>query len=144
MSLGDLLKDEINNSNFKFGTVLCIFIDQLTPPKEKYAIVIGQNGTSVGVIFFNSHPNFFVNNTQELQDCLFLIQKHEYRFLKHDSCIDCNSLLWLDSKKIQKTLDQNINRYLGKVKEEHGEVIMTMMRKSVKISKKDLKLLGLL
>lgn len=86
----------------KVGDVLYLFMENTTPPKNKFIFVLGMNKDKAVCATFlvNSSINLNVNNNAELVKFNIKLSAVEYPFLSYDSYLDCNFLTTKDLTEI--------------------------------------------
>ena len=87
-------REQFAKDNLVPGSVIRCFVNDVTPPKEKYFVIIGTTSDKVlvGSIYINSviNPNRF--NTAYLKSLHLPVLQADYSFLDHDSYIDCSEI----------------------------------------------------
>lgn len=90
--------------------------------RNKYFVILGvdSNGNAFGGVIFNSDSNRRV----PLQHWLyhFPISGHSYSFLKHNSFIDCSTLMTVQVSALSKTT------FRGRLSVEHLDSVLTSVR----------------
>jgi hypothetical protein len=93
MSLGDFFPQEDKRQSIKRqfvpGQVLYLFCSFTTPqPKNKFLFVACVNPRPL-LFVINSQINDFISNRPHLRRCQVSIKSGDYKFLTHDSFINC-------------------------------------------------------
>ena len=83
-----------------------------------------------------SHSKYFIINTErfKIYDD-YLIKSSNYKFLKHDSYVECSEIHILDEKRILKKL--------GNVDYEDMKNILNVIKNSIGLSKGEIKALSI-
>lgn len=124
MSLGDLFPKSFREGhatrNLKEGSVLKMFVDDTTPPKEKRFIVVGFSGdrAQLATIYINSEINLQVNYSPELQRLHLFMQSDGRDFLDHNSFVDCSQLMQRDVSAIHETIVERPNAVIGVISDD--------------------------
>ncbi|GHU64992.1 hypothetical protein FACS1894123_10570 [Bacteroidia bacterium] len=93
----------MKKESLTFGKILKMPLDESegikllhgVKDRDKYITVIGisTDYASVGSLLINSKVNPTHKNTKELKDCQVQLKREDYPFLKHDSYLDCSSIM---------------------------------------------------
>lgn len=106
--------------------------------RNKYFVILGvdSNGNAFGGVIFNSNSNPRV----PLQHWLyhFPISGHSYSFLKHNSFIDCSTLMTVQVSALSTTT------FCGTLSEEHLDSVLTSVRECRTIPAFKLKRYGII
>ena len=106
--------------------------------RNKYFVILGvdSNGNAFGGVIFNSDSNSRV----PLQHWLyhFPISGHSYSFLKHNSFIDCSTLMTVQVSALSKTT------FRGRLSVEHLDSVLTSVRECGTIPDFKLKRYGII
>ena len=106
--------------------------------RNKYFVILGvdSNGNAFGGVIFNSDSNRRV----PLQHWLyhFPISGHSYSFLKHNSFIDCSTLMTVQVSALSKTT------FRGRLSVEHLDSVLTSVRECGTIPAFKLKRYGII
>lgn len=106
--------------------------------RNKYFVILGvdSNGNAFGGVIFNSR----VNPKAPLQHRLyhFPISGHSYRFLSHDSFIDCSTLMTVQVSALSTTT------FRGTLSVEHLDSVLTSVRECGTIPAFKLKRYGII
>jgi hypothetical protein len=124
MSLGDLFpkrfREEHATRNLKEGSVLKMFVDDTTPPKEKRFIIVGFSGdrAQLATIYINSEINLQVNYSPELQSLHLFMQADGRDFLDHNSFVDCSQLTQRDVSAMYETTVERPDAVIGVINDD--------------------------
>lgn len=106
--------------------------------RNKYFVILGvdSNGNAFGGVIFNSN----VNPKAPFQHRLyhFPISGHSYSFLKHNSFIDCSTLMTVQVSALSTTT------FCGTLSEEHLDSVLTSVRECRTIPAFKLKRYGII
>ena len=106
--------------------------------RNKYFVILGvdSNGNAFGGVIFNSDSNLRV----PLQHWLYHypISGHSYGFLKHNSFIDCSTLMTVQVSALSTTT------FRGTLSEEHLDSVLTSVRECGTIPAFKLKRYGII
>ena len=133
--------------DLKPGVVLKAFVKDTTPPKYKYLIVVGRSDESlcIATVFVNSNINKNVFREAHLQRMHVSILPTDLSSLSYESFVDCTSIEVRDSGDLVKRLNEGKSaRVDGAVKESKFLEIMSALRESKTISRRDKRAYGIL
>lgn len=103
----------------------------------KFFVVMGISDDKVcGFFFINSniHPSIF--QKQELLDLQYPLKQEDYSFLKYDSFLSASNVIERSLSDISEGLKKGTASVIGKMKDEHIEDVLTMVRGSKVISER--------
>lgn len=103
----------------------------------KFFVVMGISEEKVcGFFFINSniHPSIF--QKQELLDLQYPLKQEDYSFLKYDSFLSASNVIERSLSDISEGLKKGTASVIGKMKDEHIEDVLTMVRGSKVISER--------
>lgn len=126
------------------GSVLRLMVDDTTPPKVKFFIVVGQaaDGISLASVYINTAVNPNVNWALELKQLHIPILQKDYPFLTHDSFVDCSKLIERDQGALQQTVNNRPNAHVGLLSSEQLKVYLEVLVNSPTIKGKTKKRFG--
>jgi len=122
--IGDLFPPDVRAlfsvTAIKPGTVLRTYVDDTTPPKIKLFVVLAVNETlaSVASLYINSEVNPNLFHTEELKSLHLPVSSSAYRFLSHDSFIDCSDLREKNLLTLQGVIRNDLDVLLGELSAE--------------------------
>ncbi|MBS9774755.1 MAG: hypothetical protein KGV59_06325 [Tenacibaculum sp.] len=128
----------------KAGDIIHIFVKNTKPPKEKFIIVLGIDGSNVSVltVFINSKINTNVYRTQYQQDLCYKIKQSDYPFLTYDSYIDLNAPFERSKNDLEWLVNNRPDAKKGSLKSEHLEDCIRLIHTSRAIKGKTCKKFG--
>lgn len=103
----------------------------------KFFVVMGISDDKVcGFFFINSniHPSIF--QKQELLDLQYPLKQEDYSFLKYNSFLSASNVIERSLSDISEGLKKGTASVIGKMKDEHIEDVLTMVRGSKVISER--------
>lgn len=107
--------------------------------KEKFFVIIGESGDKICLAYFfiNSRINPNIATSPELEALHMPILKSDYKFLSHDSYIDCSRLHEIETDKV-KQFFQKIDggKYICALHQTVVDSLKYMIKKSPTISPK--------
>lgn len=143
--LDESSKKAITQDAIKIGNVYRINMNEQNgiKPKagdssrNKYFIVLGfdSEGNAYGGVIINSRIN--QNIPQSMKDCHLPIKCDKYKFLDHDSFVDCSKLKTVDIAKFGKW------QFLGIFSLEDVQLITATIKESPNETKEHLAMFGL-
>lgn len=96
------------------GDVIRMFVEDVSPPKVKYCIVVGKTSQEVATIFINSRLRFA--DLEELQGLQCPLSVSDCPFLKYDSYADCSDIRERDKGELiqsfKKIQEETKSQYL--------------------------------
>jgi DNA-directed RNA polymerase subunit L len=104
--------------------------------RDKYVVVIGisTDYALVGSLLINSKINTTFKNTKDLQNCQLPLKKADYFFLKHDSYLDCSSILRPMLTKVLANAED-----VSELTTEDKSIVKQLLSDSTSITPKDKK-----
>ena len=149
-NFGDLLgemADKLTQDNINIGDVHLLNLDQnngITPKngyatRNKFFIVLGfdNEGNVIGGLVINSKIN--PNLPTSVTDYQLPVTVEQFPFLEHDSFINCSKIIVAKRYKFNKTT------YRGEISDVGMmELIINTVKESPTVSKKQLKLFGII
>lgn len=93
------LKGQLSLDSLTPGVILHIYSDYVQ--KKKYLVLVC-NIEDPHIFFINTQPTAFTRKRKDLMDCQIVLKKDEYDFLKHDSYLDCATLVKLSKEEIEQ------------------------------------------
>ena len=121
--------------NIQRGDILLSEFDGID--HRKFFVVMGVSEDRVcGFFFINSniHPAIF--NKQEQLDLQYPLLHRDYEFLKYDSFLCASSVIERRVEDISEGISNRSTQVIGRMKEEHIEDVMRMVRESKVISER--------
>lgn len=149
MSLGDHfpndLQDDYLKRSLKVGSVLKLFVNDTTPPKEKRFIVIGlsEDKLSLASLYINSEINTSINWSTEQQALQLEFTVNGREYLNRTSYIDCSKFNYRDTKEIEQAIEDRPDAIIGELDEQDLELIITTIRYAPTINGKHKKKYGI-
>ena len=109
--------------------------------RNKFFIVLGttKDGGIIGFVLINTEINR--NISPRMQNLHYKIKVADYPFLKKDRYICCGDLKQISTKEFFKRFQSGI---VGRLKENHLEVVKNYLSLSPKVSAQALRIFGLL
>lgn len=108
---------------------------------RKFFVVMGVSEEKVcGFFFINSniHPAIF--NKQEQLNLQYPMSHHDYEFLKYDSFLCASSVIERRLQDISDGIRNRTTQIVGRMKEEHIQDVVEMVKASKVISERHKKL----
>jgi hypothetical protein len=149
MSLGDHfpqdLQDDYLKRSLKVGSVLKLYVNDTTPPKEKRFIVIGvsQDKLSLASLYINSEINTAINWSAEQQALQLEFTSEGREYLDWTSYIDCSKFNYRDTKEIQQAIEARPDAIIGELNAQDLELIITTIKHAPTINGKFKKRYGI-
>lgn len=128
---------------FDTGTVLKLFVQDTTPPKVKYCVIVGTCSSEIATVFINSElrPGQLPTNLQSLQ---FPITTDDLPVLKYDSFADCSEIAERSKGTLNSILQKEPGRKVGTLPKKKTEELVRLVRIAKTISIADKKKFGLI
>lgn len=124
----------------KRGSIFHRFFTTTTPPKDKFFVVVGEDGDDyVGYFFINSNINRFIERNQAMYDMQMPLLPRDYSFLDHQSYIDGSKLSKLNKSILLEELANRITTYKGRLKGEDIIRLISAVQRSPLFSAKEKK-----
>jgi len=111
-------KQKYIERNLKPGQVLYLFCTFTSPPKEKYLVFVCADPVPLFFII-NSRIHPYVAGQPALNQCQVKLRSVDYRFLDHDSYVDCSNVVTAFN---EDDLERQVIRDVGRIK---GELTIT-------------------
>jgi hypothetical protein len=149
MSLGDHFPQDLQNDylkrSLKVGSVLKLFVNDTTPPKEKRFIVIGlsEDKLSLASLYINSEINTSINWSTEQQALQLVFTVNGREYLNRTSYIDCSKFNYRDTKEIEQALEDRPDAIIGELSSQDLELIITTIKLASTINGKYKKRYGI-
>lgn len=149
MSLGDHfpqdLQDDYLKRSLKVGSVLKLFVNDTTPPKEKRFIVIGlsEDKLSLASLYINSEVNTSINWSTEQQALQLEFTVYGREYLNRTSYIDCSKFNYRNTKEIEQAIEARPDAIIGELSSQDLELIITTIRLATTINGKYKKRYGI-
>ena len=127
------------------GQVLKLRVEDTTPPKIKYLVIVGctQDEITIATVFINSNVNIYIAYNAVLQAAHLPILAAEHSFLRYDSHVDCTQIAKRPYAAIEQHVNAQPSTIVGRVTPTLLDEILTALRHSTLIKGKDKKKLGL-
>ena len=126
---------QVITQNIQRGDILLSDFDGID--HRKFFVVMGINEAKVcGFFFINSNIQRAIFNKQELLDMQYPLKHSDYPFLKYDSFLCASSVIERSVEAISKGIDDGTTTIIGRLKDEHIEDVIDMVRNSKVISNK--------
>lgn len=128
---------------FEVGTVLKLFVQDTTPPKVKYCIIVGACSSEIATVFINSElrPEHLPTGVQSLQ---FPITTNDFPFLKYDSFADCAEIAERNKSELNTILQSEPGRKAGVLTKTKIEELVRLVKMAKTISTAEKKKFGLI
>lgn len=149
MSLGDHfpkdLQDDYKERALKVGTVLKLFVNDTTPPKEKRFIIVGftEDKFSLASLYINTEVNTNINWSQEQQALQLELSSNSREYLDWTSYVDCSKFNIRETQEIKKAIQSRPEAIIGEVSAKDLELIITTIRHASTINGKYKKRYGI-
>lgn len=128
--------DDIIDKKIQIGSVVSIDIDGIDHPKWNIILDMTEDKCLVASVFINSEINFKHINSQELKDLQYEIDTKNFKFLDHNSVIDCSKIFTEPYEKYKEALVKNAVRKKGDLPESEVQKIYEKVRTSKNITGK--------
>lgn len=140
MDLGSELKGKLYATTIEKGDVYLSEFEGID--HEKFFIVAGLSKDKVFAcsVFINSNIHPFIRNRQHLLDLQVYIKKSNYKFLHHDSYVDCSSPKPFDIERFKSMVQNQKCRHKGKVNTTDLQEITDTLINSDLLSEEDIEL----
>ena len=111
----DSLKQDYARRHLRPGQVLCIHCWFTSPPKNKYLVVAAVSASPLPLLI-NSAISDFAQAHPHLLACQVRPEASEYRFLDHDSYIDCSNVrAELSNGELVEQIRADVSRVKGEL-----------------------------
>jgi|SRR5690554_1068016 len=99
----------------EIGVVVKIYLDIVTPPKEKLAIIVGESadGMKFAVVLINSKINKKVHRKLIAQLLQIRLDPKDHEYIDWPSYVDCTQLIMIDKALVQKAVAKSPSRVIG-------------------------------
>ncbi|MBS3770791.1 MAG: hypothetical protein KGY69_11095 [Bacteroidales bacterium] len=127
----------------KIGTVLRLYVKDITPPKPKRFIVVGftDDKSELATVFINSNINEKVNWSIEHQNAQIKLPKDK-PFLERKSYVDCSELKQWSVMYLESKVKNNPEYIIGELEKDDLDKILNNIKYSQIIKGKYLKKYG--
>lgn len=94
----------------------------------KFFVIIGEGANElVGFFFINSWVNDFIQGKPEMSRLQFPLSQSDYRFLSHNSYLNCASLVTIDKQKLAESISSGETTIKGELsKEDISSILRTL------------------
>lgn len=142
MSLSEFFSDsqkaDLANITFEkleVGTIFFMPVQDTSPPKSKYFIVVGKNNDSCcfASIYINSEINVKINYSQELRNLHIPLLQELNPFLNHDSYANCSTI---HEKDYTSIVADHMKIVDGVVHPDTFRIILDTLKNAKTISKR--------
>lgn len=104
---------------------------------RKFFVVMGVSEDKVcGFFFINSNIHHAIFNKQEQLDLQYPLLHRDYEFLKYDSFLCASSVIERRVEDISEGISNRTTQVIGRMKQEHIEDVVRMVRESKVISER--------
>ena len=129
-------KNEYVNRQLKGGQVLYLFCGFTNPRKEKY-LVLACPGSKPLLFIINSRIHPFVAKHPHLLKCQVKLEASDYRFLHHDSFVDCSKVIdFFHDSQIRGQILDDISRVKGELSTNSKRKIIQAVQSAKTVSPK--------
>jgi hypothetical protein len=128
--------DDIIDKKIQIGSIVSIDIDGIDHPKWNIILDITEDKCWVASVFINSEINLKHIYSKELLDLQYEIDTENFKFLDHNSVIDCSKVFSEPYEKYKNALARNAVRKKGDLPESEVTKIYELVRKSRNITGK--------
>jgi hypothetical protein len=118
--------------------VIRLFVQDTTPPKVKYCVIVGNYGSVIATVFINTDLRIG-NLDVELQCLQCPINPHDLGCLKYTSYVDCSEICERSKNDLNQILQKETGRKEGNIPEEKLQTIIGILKKAKTISTADKK-----
>lgn len=128
----------------EIGVVVKVYLDIVTPPKEKRAIIVGESpdGSQFAIVFINSKINKKVHQKLLAQLLHKYLDHKDREYLDWPSYVDCTQLVMIDKAMVERAVAKSPSRVIGWVSNFDFEVIKNYILSSPTIKGKHKKKFG--
>lgn len=117
------------------GQVIFIHCDFVTPPHEKYLLLLGSDNEDFLLFIINSRINQFTAENEMIFNAQVEIHKiPHYHYLDHTSYINCWKVERRPIEEVRRKVAENINRIKGEISSEDREKVISCVQASDNIS----------
>lgn len=119
LQLGDLLSDDDRQDyidrHLKPGQVLYLFSTFTDPPKDKFLVLVHQDGQPL-LFVINSRVSAYIQNRPALLPSQIPLKVSDYPFLDHDSVLNCGEvIIEFDEAGIRQQVEAEVGRLRGEL-----------------------------
>lgn len=131
--------------SLEIGVVVKIFLDIVTPPKNKRAIIVGESsdGKQFAIVFINSKINKKVHRKLIAQLLQKPLDPEDCAYIDWPSYVDCTQMIMVDKAMVQRAVAKSPWRVIGWVSNIDYEIIKNYILSSPTIKGKYKKKFGL-
>lgn len=102
----------------------------------KFFVIIGVDKEFVaGFFFINSNINKVIWNKNEQLEMQYPMRSCDYGFLRHNSFLCATNIITRTRRELSKSIQEKRTRIVGKMKRQHLEEVLEMVRNSKLFSK---------
>jgi hypothetical protein len=127
-------------AKIRAGCILHIFCDFVTPPHNKFVVVVHYDYDEALVLVFlvNSHIHPLVAHNPALRASQIDLRRAEYAFLDHDSYLNCSQVFDdFDIEEVVTHLVSHPNDFKGRLSANEIQEVMQAVAASVTLSEYD-------
>ena len=119
--------------SIKRGDILLSDFDGID--HQKFFVVMGVSEDAIcGFFFINSNIHRAIFNKQELLNRQYPLRHVDYPFLRYDSFLCASSVIERSVRSISAGISEGTTSVIGRLKDEHIDDVIEMVRKSHVIS----------
>lgn len=125
--------------SIKRGDILLSEFDGID--HRKFFVVMGVSEEKIcGFFFINSNVHPAIFNKQELLNLQYPLRHLDYPFLKYDSFLNASSVIERKLSDISEAIRNRTTSVIGRMKDEHVNDVLEMVRNSKVISERHKKM----
>lgn len=125
--------------SIKRGDILLSEFDGID--HRKFFVVMGVSEEKIcGFFFINSNVHPAIFNKQELLNLQYPLRHLDYPFLKYDSFLNASSVIERKLSDISEGIRNRTTSVIGRMKDEHVNDVLEMVRNSKVISERHKKM----
>lgn len=128
--------DDFIDKKIRIGSIISIDFEKIDHPKWNIILDISDDMCLVASVFINTEINFKHINSPELISLQYTIDTENFKFLDHNSVVDCSKVFTEPYEKFKNALIKNAVRKKGDLTEEEVNTISELVRKSKNIQGK--------
>jgi hypothetical protein len=127
-------KREYIDRNFQPGQILYLYCEFISPPKDKFLVLICDGGIPL-LFIINSNIGLYVADRPDLLNCQVQLNATDYDFLDHDSFINCGEVVnYFDRQAIYDQLLNDTGRIKGELNEATKNQMISVVKRARLIS----------
>lgn len=107
------------------GVVVKIFLNTVTPPKEKRVVIVGESPdkSQIAYVYINSRINKKVHQKRMAQRLHKKLDPKDRDYIDRTSYVDCTQLQTMEKYKIRRAIVKSPSRVIGWMSNFDYEVI---------------------